>query len=102
MKFTPAARALAMIRIDADSSVGPPNIIVPRQSGETFNPLRPSLRYSNFTSEALFQHHGLELGLHDDLQHFAVIVIFQHGDLDATRLYPTGALQPQLPTSPML
>jgi hypothetical protein len=27
------------------SSVGPPNIMVPRQIGETFRPLRPSWRY---------------------------------------------------------
>jgi hypothetical protein len=42
MKLTPASRALATIRIEVGSSVGPPNIIVPRQIGETFRPLRPS------------------------------------------------------------
>jgi hypothetical protein len=46
MKLIPASRARAMIRAEWASSVGPPNIIVPRQSGETLRPLRPSLRYS--------------------------------------------------------
>src|SRR5688500_7859477 len=46
MKLTPASRAFATMRSAVASSVGPPNIIVPRQSGETFKPLRPSLRYS--------------------------------------------------------
>src|ERR1700730_4201010 len=46
MKLTPASRALAMIRCAVASSVGPPNIMVPRQSGDTFNPLRPSERDS--------------------------------------------------------
>ncbi len=44
MKLMPASRALAMIRADVASSVGPPNIMVPRQIGETFRPLRPSWR----------------------------------------------------------
>ena len=30
-----------MMRIESASSVGPPNIIVPRQSGETFTPAFP-------------------------------------------------------------
>src|SRR3954452_21683129 len=46
MKLIPASRAPAMMRPDVGSSVWPPNIIVPRQSGETFRPDRPSLRYS--------------------------------------------------------
>src|ERR1700693_5331476 len=46
MKLMPASRALATIRIDVASSVGPPNIMVPRQIGEIFRPLRPSWRYS--------------------------------------------------------
>ncbi len=45
MKLMPASRALAMIRDDVASSVGPPNIMVPRQIGEIFRPLRPRLRY---------------------------------------------------------
>src|SRR5262249_2085916 len=45
MKLIPASRALAMIREEVASSVGPPNIMVPRQIGEIFRPLRPSLRY---------------------------------------------------------
>src|SRR5689334_13024530 len=45
MKLIPASRAFAMIREDVASSVGPPNIIVPRHIGEIFRPLRPSLRY---------------------------------------------------------
>src|SRR4051812_40278921 len=45
MKLIPASCAFAMIRFDAASSVGPPNIMVPRQIGETFRPLRPSWRY---------------------------------------------------------
>src|SRR5271155_2472406 len=45
MKLTPASRALAMIRPDVASSVGPPNIMVPRQIGEIFRPLRPRERY---------------------------------------------------------
>src|SRR5882724_1748183 len=46
MKLTPASRAFAMIRAEVASSVGPPNIMVPRQIGEIFRPLRPSGRYS--------------------------------------------------------
>src|ERR1700719_4830912 len=45
MKLTPASRALATIRAEIASSVGPPNIMVPRQIGEIFRPLRPRLRY---------------------------------------------------------
>src|SRR5215204_483990 len=45
MKFTPASRALATMRRAVASSVGPPNIIVPRHSGEIFSPLRPRFRY---------------------------------------------------------
>src|SRR3954470_8731417 len=45
MKLMPASRAFATIRAEAASSVGPPNIMVPRQIGETFRPLRPSGRY---------------------------------------------------------
>src|ERR1051325_3568403 len=50
MKLTPASRALAMMRCAVGSSVAPPNIMVPRQSGETFRPLRPRLRYSTRVS----------------------------------------------------
>src|ERR1041385_6444892 len=46
MKFPPGLRAWATIRAAAASSVGPPKFMVPRQSGETFTPLRPRLRYS--------------------------------------------------------
>src|SRR6185437_6022466 len=46
MKLTPCSRARATMRRAVGSSVGPPNIIVPRHNGETFSPLRPSLRYS--------------------------------------------------------
>ena len=42
MKLIPASRAFATIRVEAASSVGPPNIMVPRQIGEIFRPLRPS------------------------------------------------------------
>jgi hypothetical protein len=42
MKLMPASRAFAMMREDVASSVGPPNIMVPRQIGEIFRPLRPS------------------------------------------------------------
>src|SRR3981081_2488808 len=45
MKLMPASRAFAMMRLDVASSVGPPNIMVPRQIGEIFRPLRPRLRY---------------------------------------------------------
>src|SRR5436853_2601324 len=45
MKLMPASRAFAMIREEVASSVGPPNIMVPRQIGEIFRPLRPSWRY---------------------------------------------------------
>src|SRR5256714_12037032 len=46
MKLTPCSRAFAMMRRVVASSVGPPKFMVPRQSGETFTPLRPRLRYS--------------------------------------------------------
>src|SRR6266404_77810 len=45
MKLTPASRAFATIRVEVASSVGPPNIMAPRQIGEIFRPLRPRLRY---------------------------------------------------------
>src|SRR5215203_485628 len=45
MKLMPASRALATMRDDVASSVGPPNIMVPRHIGEIFRPLRPSWRY---------------------------------------------------------
>src|ERR1700682_3475704 len=45
MKLMPASRALATIRVEVASSVGPPNIMVPRQIGEIFRPLRPRWRY---------------------------------------------------------
>src|SRR5436190_22686191 len=48
MKLTPASRAAWMMRIDSSWSGSPqaPNIIVPRQSFETWTPVRPSGRYS--------------------------------------------------------
>src|SRR3712207_1570973 len=46
MKLTPAAYASATMRLEASSSVGPPNVIVPRQIGETLRPERPNPRYS--------------------------------------------------------
>src|ERR671916_576156 len=46
MKLTPVSRALLMMRDERASSVGPPNIIVPRQIGEILSPERPRLRYS--------------------------------------------------------
>jgi hypothetical protein len=46
MKFTPASRAEATMRPASAASVRSPNIIVPRQMGETIRPLLPSLRYS--------------------------------------------------------
>jgi hypothetical protein len=45
MKLMPASRAFATIRDEVASSVGPPNIMVPKQIGEIFRPLRPSWRY---------------------------------------------------------
>src|SRR3954454_1046148 len=45
MKLMPASCAFAMIRFEVASSVGPPNIIVPKQIGDTLRPLRPSWRY---------------------------------------------------------
>src|SRR6267143_3722742 len=45
IKLMPASRAFATIRVDVASSVGPPNIMVPRHIGEIFRPLRPRLRY---------------------------------------------------------
>src|SRR5258705_8537064 len=46
MKLTPASAAESAMRCAVASSVRSPNIIVPRQSSDTFNPLLPSLRYS--------------------------------------------------------
>src|SRR5262249_17560276 len=45
MKLMPASRAFATMRVEVASSVGPPNIMVPRQIGDPFRPLRPSLLY---------------------------------------------------------
>src|SRR5258707_3382808 len=50
MKLMPASRAFATIRDEVASSVGPPNIMVPRQIGEIFRPLRPSWRYCMWSS----------------------------------------------------
>src|SRR3954454_7047660 len=48
MKLMPASSAAWMMRMDSAWSVLPqaPNIIVPRQSGETWTPVRPSGRCS--------------------------------------------------------
>src|SRR3954467_14988032 len=48
MKVTPASRARWMMRIESSWSGLPqaPNIIVPRQSGDTWTPVRPSGRWS--------------------------------------------------------
>src|SRR3954453_13666981 len=47
-KLIPASRARWMMRMESSWSVLPqaPNIIVPRQSSETWTPVRPSGRYS--------------------------------------------------------
>src|SRR5260221_854679 len=55
MKLMPAARPLAMMRSLLAASVRPPNIIVPRQIGETLRPLRPSRRYSILSSVLLLR-----------------------------------------------
>src|SRR5512143_2677097 len=55
MKLTPASRAFAMIRLDAASSVGPPNIMLPRQICDTLRPLRPSWRYCMGPLEVLVE-----------------------------------------------
>src|SRR5579872_644860 len=46
MKLIPCSRALATIRAAVASSVAPPNIMLPRHSGETRRPLRPKVEYS--------------------------------------------------------
>src|SRR5216683_4818842 len=56
MKLMPASRAFATIRDEVASSVGPPNIMVPRQIGEIFRPLRPSWRYCMAWSSPLGRH----------------------------------------------
>src|SRR5450759_2014459 len=48
MKLMPAARAESTMRPASAASVRAPNIIVPRQMGETLMPLLPSFRYSMF------------------------------------------------------
>src|SRR5262249_2465981 len=52
----PASRALSIMRCEEASSVGPPNIMAPRQSGDTLRPLRPSLRYSTAAPPLLDRH----------------------------------------------
>ena len=42
MKFTPASKAASMMRLESVASVRSPNIMVPRQRGETMRPLAPS------------------------------------------------------------
>jgi hypothetical protein len=42
MKLMPASNAASMIRCDVAASVRSPNIIVPRQIGETSSPLEPN------------------------------------------------------------
>src|ERR1035437_453727 len=54
MKLIPAARAESTMRPASAASVRAPNIIVPRQMGETLMPLLPSFRYS--MSLSLKQH----------------------------------------------
>src|SRR5262245_1008905 len=46
MKLTPCSRACATMRAAVGSSVAPPNIMLPRHSGDTRSPLRPNVRYS--------------------------------------------------------
>jgi hypothetical protein len=50
MKLTPASNAASTICCDVAASVRSPNIIVPRQMGETSNPLLPNRLYSIITS----------------------------------------------------
>src|SRR5476649_924577 len=50
MKLTPASAAESAMRFAVASSVRSPNIIVPRQSSDTFSPLLPSRRYSMVVS----------------------------------------------------
>src|SRR5947199_7768570 len=64
MKLMPAPRARPTIREEVASSVGPPNIIVPRQIGEIFRPLRPSWRYCiRFLSSASSSTRGADPSL---------------------------------------
>src|SRR5260370_21708613 len=60
MKLMPPSRAFATIRVDVASSVGPPNIMVPRQIGEIFRPLRPRLRYCMGWSFECDRHSGFD------------------------------------------
>ena len=46
MKLTPCSRARATMRAAVGSSVAPPNIMLPRHSGDTRSPLHPNVRYS--------------------------------------------------------
>src|SRR5258706_9553635 len=54
MKFTPASRAEATMRPASAASVRSPNIIVPRQSGETLRLLAPSFTYSMLATPQCF------------------------------------------------
>src|SRR5713226_7668755 len=61
MKLTPASRAFATMREEVASSVGPPNIMVPRQIGEIFRPLRPSWRYCILLTSFLSPNHNVSI-----------------------------------------
>src|SRR3954466_6488857 len=88
MKLTPASRAFATIRDDVASSVGPPNIMVPKQIGEIFRPLRPRLRYcigtflvcccSSFRGDAKHRTRNLEI---------PGLVLTHHPGMTASRLH---------------
>src|SRR5262245_50645261 len=45
MKLTPLSAAWSTMRCASAASVGPPNIMVPRQISDTLMPLAPSTRY---------------------------------------------------------
>jgi hypothetical protein len=58
------------MRFAVDSSVRSPNIIVPRQSSDTFNPLLPSLRYSMLVSLVLTRGGVYSISLRSRPNHF--------------------------------
>src|SRR6187200_679756 len=69
MKLIPASSARWMMRIESSWSMFPqaPNIIVPRQSFETWTPVRPSGRYSMVAPVLAFRSVA-GLGVVDDLR----------------------------------
>src|SRR5438128_1601705 len=88
-KLIPRSSALCIMRVDSAASVCPPNIIVPRQTGETFTPAEPRLRYLL----------GIGVSFIVDPPCFTVLAEFHWLEQSAPRQYSNGLYRNDLQNS---